>query len=69
MFKTFRNCFALPSPAEMLAKQLVAAQRERIESMARQEEYKAHVAMLDARIARVQREIQAMTTENKDETK
>lgn len=67
MWSMIRNIFVLPSPAEMLARQLAKAQRDRIESIAAQEEYKAHVAMLDARIARIQKELQAMTTNEKED--
>lgn len=54
------NPFREPSPREMLTKQLEDAQRSRIESAARAEEHTANVTMLNARIARIQRELQAM---------
>jgi hypothetical protein len=54
------NPFRTLTPGEMLAKQLDEAQRSKIASAAIAEEHAAHVAMLEKRIARIQREIQAM---------
>lgn len=56
------NPFRAPTPREMLVRQLEDAQRSKITSAACAEEHQAHVKMLDARIARIQRELQAMTT-------
>ena len=55
------------SPAELLAKQLADAQISRITYAASAEEHTQYVKMLDARIARIRAELQAMTTpETKD---
>lgn len=50
------------SPAELLARQLASAQIDRITYAANAEQYQHHVKMLDARIARIRAELQAMTT-------
>lgn len=55
------NPFRKPTPRQMLTRQLEDAKRWRITSAATAEEHAANVKMLDARIARIQREIQAMT--------
>jgi hypothetical protein len=55
------NPFRTLTPREMLTRQLEDAQRSKITSAAIAEEHAAHVTMLNARIARIQREIQAMT--------
>lgn len=57
----FLNPFRTLTPREMLTRQLEDAQRSKITSAAIAEEHAAHVTMLNARIARIQREIQAMT--------
>lgn len=57
----FFNPFRQATPREMLTRQLEEAERSKITSAAIAEEHAAHVKMLDARIARIQREIQAMT--------
>ena len=54
------NPFREPTPLQMLAKQLEQAQRDRITSEAQAEAHRANVQMLNARIARIKREIQAM---------
>lgn len=54
------NPFREPTPLQMLTKQLEEAQRDRISSEATAEEHRANVQMLNARIARIKREIQAM---------
>jgi hypothetical protein len=60
MFR-YLNPLRTPTPREMLARMLDEAQRSKITSAAIAEEHQAHVKMLDARIARIEREIQAMT--------
>ena len=57
LFNPFREL----TPREMLTRQLIDAERSKVSSAAIAEEHAAHVKMLDARIARIQREIQAMT--------
>lgn len=54
------NPFREPTPLQMLGKQLEQAQRDRITSEAQAEAHRANVQMLNARIARIKLEIQAM---------
>jgi len=56
------NPFRKLTVCEMLMKQLDEAQRSRIESAAIAEDHANHVKTMDARIARIQQEIQAMNT-------
>ncbi len=62
------NPFRQPTPMEMLSKQLDEAQRDRIESQATAEWHQAKVQMLNARIARIQREIKAMNETQGDQS-
>lgn len=55
-----RNPFRALTPAEMLNVQLEQALRNRVTYAALQEEATHSINMLDARIARIRREIQAM---------
>ncbi len=64
-----RNPFRSISPAEMLQRQLDDALKQRIENQATLEEYQHNVTMLNARIARIRREIQAMNTETQEESR
>lgn len=57
-----QNPFRTITPREMLTKQLEESQRSKITSAAIAEEHAAHVQMLNVRIARIQRELQAMNT-------
>lgn len=57
MFAWFANLIRTCTPEEMLQKQLVEAQRERITYLASQEEHAAYVVMLDKRIARIRAEL------------
>lgn len=52
-FRAFRD----PTPTQMLAKLLVEAKRSRIEHSIKAEEHNAWVTMLDARIARIEKEL------------
>lgn len=62
-----QNPFRTLTPAEMLSKQLDAALRGKIASAEIAEEHASHVQMLNARIARIQRELKAMTTQDSKE--
>ncbi len=62
-----QNPFRKLTPREMLAKQLDDAQRYKIEYSAKREEVEYSLQMLNARIARIQRELQAMTTPDNKE--
>lgn len=64
-----RNPFRSISPAEMLQTQLEDALKKRIENQATLEEFQHNVTMLNARIARIRREIQAMNTETQEESR
>lgn len=55
------HLFRTPTPAEMLKKQLADAKENRIKNEANAEYANAMVNMLNARIARIERELQAMT--------
>lgn len=62
-----RNPFRAMTPAEMLAKQLADAERSRVTYMGLNEEMTHALNMLNARIARIRKELQAITTEQKEE--
>lgn len=62
------NPFREPTPLQMLTEQLERAQRERITSEAQAEAHRANVQMLNARIARIQREIKAMNETQGDQS-
>jgi Txe/YoeB family toxin of Txe-Axe toxin-antitoxin module len=64
-----RNPFRALGPAEMLQRQLEDALKQRIENQATLEEFQHNVTMLNARIARIRREIQAMNTETQEESR
>ena len=55
------------TPAEMLTKQLADAEVNRVSYMSLHEEATHSINMLNARIARIRKELQAITTEQKDE--
>lgn len=55
------------TPGRMLQSQLDEALKQRIENQATLEEYEHNVTMLNVRIARIRREIQAMNTPNEDQ--
>ena len=59
------NPFRTITPAEMLARQLADAERHLVVFNATLEEHTHHVSMLNARIARIRQELQAMN--NKDQ--
>ena len=61
-----RNPFRVLTPAEMLTKQLADAERSRVTYMSLNEEMSHTLNMLNARIARIRKELQAMTTEQKE---
>jgi hypothetical protein len=61
-----RNPFRVLTPAEMLTKQLADAERGRVTYMSLHEEMVHTLNMLNARIARIRKELQAMTTEQKE---
>lgn len=61
-----RNPFRGLTPAEMLAKQLADAERSRVTYMSMHEETTHSINMLNARIARIRRELQAMTNEKQE---
>jgi ribosome-interacting GTPase 1 len=61
-----RNPFRVLTPAEMLTKQLADAERSRVTYMSLHEETTHSINMLNARIARIRKELQAMTTEQKE---
>lgn len=60
-----RNPFRTITPAEMLTRQLADAERHLVVFNAALEEHTHHVSMLNARIARIRQELQAMN--NKDQ--
>lgn len=62
-----QNPFRTLTAREMLTKQLEESQRSKVTSAAIAEEHAAHVQMLSARIARIQRELQAMNTQDNKE--
>lgn len=62
-----RNPFRAITPAEMLTRQLADAQMNRVTYMALQEDATHSINMLNARIARIRKELQAITTEQKEE--
>ena len=62
-----RNPFRVLTPAEMLTKQLADAERNRVTYMSLHEETTHSINMLNARIARIRKELQAMTTEQQKE--
>ena len=62
-----RNPFRVLTPAEMLTKQLADAELNRVTYMSLHEESTHSINMLNARIARIRKELQAITTEQKDE--
>ena len=55
------------TPAEMLTKQLADAEVNRVSYMSLHEEATHSINMLNARIARIRTELQAIATEQKDE--
>ncbi len=55
------------TPAEMLTKQLADAEVNRVSYMSLHEEATHSINMLNARIARIRKELQAIATEQKDE--
>ncbi len=61
-----RNPFRVLTPAEMLTKQLADAELNRVTYMSLHEESTHSINMLNARIARIRKELQAMTTEQKE---
>lgn len=61
-----RNPFRVLTPAEMLTKQLADAELNRVTYMSLHEETTHSINMLNARIARIRKELQAMTTEQKE---
>lgn len=61
-----RNPFRVLTPAEMLTKQLADAELNRVTYMTLHEESTHSINMLNARIARIRKELQAMTTEQKE---
>jgi nicotinamide mononucleotide adenylyltransferase len=61
-----RNPFRALTPAEMLTKQLADAEMNRVTYMSMQEDATHTINMLNARIARIRKELQAMTTEQKE---
>lgn len=61
-----RNPFRILTPAEMLTKQLADAELNRVTYMSLHEESTHSINMLNARIARIRKELQAMTTEQKE---
>ena len=61
-----RNPFRVLTPAEMLTKQLADAELNRVTYMSLHEESTHSINMLNARIARIRKELQAMTTEEKE---
>jgi nicotinamide mononucleotide adenylyltransferase len=61
-----RNPFRAMTPAEMLTKQLADAETNRVTYMSLQEDATHTINMLNARIARIRKELQAMTTEQKE---
>ena len=61
-----RNPFRVLTPAEMLTKQLADTERSRVTYMGLHEETTYSINMLNARIARIRKELQAMTTEQKE---
>ena len=63
-----RNPFRVMTPAEMLAKQLADAERSRVTYMSLNEEMTHTLNMLNARIARIRKELQAMTTEQQKDS-
>jgi histidinol-phosphate/aromatic aminotransferase/cobyric acid decarboxylase-like protein len=62
-----RNPFRVLTPAEMLAKQLADSERSRVTYMSLHEEMTHTLNMLNARIARIRKELQAMTTTEQKE--
>lgn len=62
-----RNPFRAMTPAEMLTKQLADAERNRVSYMSLHEDTTHTINMLNARIARIRKELQAITTEQKEE--
>ena len=62
-----RNPWRALTPAEMLTKQLADAEVNRVTYMSLHEETSHTINMLNARIARIRRELQAMTTEQKED--
>lgn len=62
-----RNPWRALTPAEMLTKQLADAEVNRVSYMSMHEEATHSINMLNARIARIRKELQAITTEQKDE--
>jgi ribosome-interacting GTPase 1 len=63
-----RNPFRALTPAQMLTKQLADAEINRITYMGMHEETQHSINMLDARIARIRKELQAIVTEQQKET-
>ena len=61
-----RNPFRVLTPAEMLTKQLADAELNRVTYMSLHEESTHSINMLNARIARIRKELQAMTAEQKE---
>ena len=61
-----RNPFRVLTPAEMLTKQLADAELNRVTYMSLHEESTHSINMLNARIARIRKELQAMTTEQNE---
>jgi hypothetical protein len=61
-----RNPFRVLTPAEMLTKQLADTERSRVTYMGLHEETTYSINMLNARIARIRKELQAMTTKQKE---
>ena len=61
-----RNPFRVLTPAEMLTKQLADAELNRVTYMSLHEESTHSINMLNARIARIRKELKAMTTEQKE---
>lgn len=61
-----RNPFRAMTPAEMLTKQLADAERNRVSYMSLHEDTTHTINMLNARIARIRKELQAMTTKQKE---
>ena len=64
--KWFRNPYRSLTPVEMLSKQLSDAECNRIEWKAQEEDAAFTVKELDARIARIRSELQAIT-KNEDQ--
>lgn len=62
IFRILKTYFGPPSPRMMLTRQLEEAERNRINFQASAEHVSAMVDMLDARIARIERDLQAMST-------